>query len=108
MQQFSLTDYASIDKSVWGPHYWFVLHSFAENYPEHPNNLDKEVALNFLKSFPFLLPCAECSHHAYQYVKDRVELLPKIVLSRKNMIHFMITFHNDVNIRIGKPIFLYK
>ena len=27
------------EPSVWGPHYWFFLHTIAESYPENPNKV---------------------------------------------------------------------
>ena len=26
---------------IWGPHYWFFLHTVAESYPETPNAVTK-------------------------------------------------------------------
>ena len=30
------------DPKVWGPHYWFFLHTIAESYPMHPNDVTKK------------------------------------------------------------------
>ena len=27
---------------VWGPHYWFVLHTIALRYPKNPNDVTKK------------------------------------------------------------------
>ncbi len=30
------------DPNIWGPHYWFFLHTIAESYPENPNQVTKK------------------------------------------------------------------
>lgn len=87
---------------VWGPHYWFVIHTFAQSYPVKPHAIQKEVAINFIKLIPFLLPCAQCFNHAFQYIQARIRLLDHIVNSRENLNTFFRDFHNSVNLRLGK------
>ena len=31
-----------LDPSVWGPHYWFFLHTISMTYPYHPNAVTKK------------------------------------------------------------------
>ena len=35
----------NFDPDVWGPHYWFFLHTIAESYPIHPNSVTKKKIL---------------------------------------------------------------
>lgn len=91
----------------WGPHYWYVIHTYAEVYPENPDALDKEVAGNFIKSIPFILPCAECSKHAFEYIKKNYANLETVLENRTALVHFFRKFHDNVNKTIGKPQ-LYK
>ena len=28
-----------LDPAVWGPHFWFFLHTLALTYPNHPNEV---------------------------------------------------------------------
>ena len=30
-----------LDPKIWGPHYWFFLHTIALNYPLYPNDISK-------------------------------------------------------------------
>ena len=34
-----------LDPEVWGPHYWFTLHTIALNYPLYPNDVSKKKIL---------------------------------------------------------------
>ena len=33
----------SLNPKVWGPHYWFVLHTIALTYPLKPNETVKKI-----------------------------------------------------------------
>ena len=34
-----------LSSTVWGPHYWFVLHTIALSYPIYPTNAIKKKIL---------------------------------------------------------------
>ena len=34
-----------LDPDIWGPHYWFVMHTIALTYPHHPNDITKKKIL---------------------------------------------------------------
>lgn len=87
---------------IWGPHYWYVIHTFAAAYSENPSDLDKEIAVNFIKNLPFILPCHECRNHSFMYMKLHIKQLDKITSSRQNIVHFFRNFHDWVNERLGK------
>lgn len=95
----------SLVPTDWGPHYWYVLHTYASVYPEPPDPIDVDVATNLIKGLPFMLPCQECAIHALEYIKAVRHDIPRIVSSRANLETFMRDFHNSVNARIGKPFY---
>ena len=35
----------ALDAKVWGPHFWFTLHTIAITYPSHPNDTVKKKVL---------------------------------------------------------------
>ena len=43
----------ALDPKIWGPHYWFVLHTIALNYPLHPNETSKKNIMTLSKIFRF-------------------------------------------------------
>ncbi|QIH04900.1 sulfhydry1 oxidase Erv1 like protein [Dasineura jujubifolia toursvirus 2a] len=98
-----LEDTIGVSPAIWGPHYWYVIHTFANSYPNNPNPIEKEVATNFIKILPFILPCADCSRHAYIYIKTFYNVIPAIVANKSNIVEFFRTFHNNVNERLNKP-----
>ena len=40
----------TLDPKVWGPHYWFVLHTIALKYPLNPNTTIKKKYYDFILS----------------------------------------------------------
>ena len=45
-----------LDPTIWGPHYWFVLHTIALTYPLHPNDTIKKKYYDFIQNLPLFLP----------------------------------------------------
>ena len=45
-----------LDPNIWGPHYWFVIHSIALNYPKNPNDTTKKKYYTFIHDLPLFLP----------------------------------------------------
>ena len=43
-----------LDPKVWGPHYWFFLHTVAMTYPHHPNSVTKKNTMSLFKTFLYL------------------------------------------------------
>ena len=50
-----------LDPKVWGPHYWFFLHTLAMTYPHHPNSVTKKKYYEFIQNLPLFLPVEEIS-----------------------------------------------
>ena len=42
----------SLDPKIWGPHYWFVLHTIALTYPLTPNDTTKKKYYDFFHNLP--------------------------------------------------------
>ena len=42
-----------MDKNVWGPPYWFTLHTIAMTYPEFPNETIKKNIMILFKIYHF-------------------------------------------------------
>ena len=32
----------NFEPEIWGPHYWFFLHTVSESYPVHPTSVTKK------------------------------------------------------------------
>lgn len=91
-----------MDPKVWGPHFWFVLHIVSFNYPDNPNQRDKDNYKSFYYSVKGILPCQNCQKH-YQNYLSHFPIEPHLD-SKIDLIKWVIQIHNFVNNKLGKPI----
>ena len=89
------------DKEVWGPKLWEVMHTFSFAYPISPNYKQKESAIKFFSSIGHLIPCTHCSQHCLEYTHRN----PPNVDNKQSLIDWVYNFHNEVNVRLGKPYY---
>ncbi|KAG8954174.1 hypothetical protein FRC04_000395 [Tulasnella sp. 424] len=82
---------------------WTFLHTTAAYYPEKPTPTQRSDMLNLLKALPNLYPCGWCASH----LKENMAIHPpdKVVDNRLSLSRWLCARHNDVNERLGKPIF---
>lgn len=107
MEKYFLKYYTQ-NKSVWGPHFWYVIHNFSANYSVFPSAVEEEIAKKFVKIIPFIIPCSECSEHAYNYIKENVNEDSGIFSSKKSLSKFFFDFHNSVNKRLNKKQYTWE
>lgn len=89
---------------IWGPKFWFVLHTSSFRYPKSPTDEDKKYMKQFLYSMANLtLPCPICRHHMKKYLSDPENGLDEALNDGQEYVKFIWKFHNSVNIRTGKP-----
>ena len=67
------------------------------------------VVWNFIKEICASLPCPYCKQHAISYVNS---ISISEINTKNKLINRLFVFHNDVNVRTGKPkknnVVLYK
>jgi hypothetical protein len=90
------------DPRYWGSKFWFVMHTTAYFFPEHPTPDEMHAAKNFYESLRFLLPCPGCAQHYSKLIENKP--VHHAVSSRMNLITWVNEIHNEVNRRLGKPI----
>ena len=94
-----------MDPTEWGPHMWNVLHTVAFSLSYDNNVTDKnEEKLSFfalLDNISSLLPCEACKQHCKEYLNTKHPRLLK--LKNEDLAQWTVTFHNEVNARLGKP-----
>lgn len=80
---------------------WAFLHTLAAYYPEAPSRAHQEDMHAFVKSYARFYPCGYCADTTSQ------ELIrnPPRLQSRADFQQWMCEIHNEVNDRLGKPIF---
>ena len=89
-------------KMVWGKHIWLFLHGISQKVkPEYFSSIKGEMVY-YIKLICANLPCPDCSNHATQYLN---KLDVSKIVTREDLVLYIYTFHNDVNIKKGYPLF---
>ena len=89
--------------SQWGPSAWLFLHSVSFQYPENPNDQDKNNYKIFFESLQNILPCPNCREHYQKNLKEN----PMNLESRESLIKWVIDLHNAVNKKNSKKEYSY-
>ena len=91
---------------IWGPHYWFVLHTIALNYPKHPNNVTKRKYYDLISNLPLFIPNQDISDE-FVILLNKYPLIPYLDSSNtfSKWVHFI---HNRINEKLNKPIISYN
>ena len=87
--------------SVWGPHYWFFLHTVAQSYPLSPNQVTKRKYYDLIQNFPLFLPDEEIGNK-FSRLLDKYPVTPYLD-SRDSFIRWTHFIHNKINAILGKP-----
>lgn len=90
-----------LDPKIWGPHYWFVLHTIAITYPLCPNDVTKKKYYDFIQSLPLFLPVNEIGDSFSKFI-DKYPVTPYLD-SRESFVRWMHFIHNKINTSIGIP-----
>lgn len=94
-----------MDPNIWGPKFWFSLHSVSMTYPFNPDEEDKKRYKSFYSLLEFILPCALCRVN----YSDNLKKYPidNHLKNRKSLVYWVIDVHNMVNVENGKPTLSY-
>ena len=88
------------DPSVWGPHYWFFLHTIAESYPLHPNEVTKKKYYDLINNLPIFIPIDELGNY-FSELLDKYPVSPYLD-NRDSFVKWVVFIHNKVNVSLGK------
>ena len=86
----------------WGPAAWNTLHVVAHSYPREPTDAQREETRAFLQLFALHLPCPSCRKHFQSLLERRLD--DQALSSRARLVAFLNDAHNEVNVRLGKPV----
>ena len=90
-----------LEPKVWGPHYWFFLHTVAMCYPHRPNTITKKKYYEFIQNIPMFIPIENIASYFSQLL-DQYPVSPYLD-SRDAFIRWMHFIHNKINQRLEKP-----
>ncbi|VEU43035.1 unnamed protein product [Pseudo-nitzschia multistriata] len=84
-----------------GRNTWSFLHSMAAWYPDRPTTKQKDGMVNFFHTLAEFYPCTYCAEDFQQNIKK----IPVEAESRTDLCLWLCKQHNDVNEKLGKPLF---
>ena len=91
----------TLNPEVWGPHYWFFLHTIALTYPSYPNAITKKKYYNFIQDLPLFIPDAKIAKE-FSDLLDKYPVTPYLD-SRPSFNKWMHFIHNKINIALDYP-----
>ncbi len=89
-----------LDPAVWGPRYWFVLHTIALTYPEYPTDVTKKKYYDLIQNLPLFMPQSQSGGGLAAFL-DRYPPTPYLDSrdSFQRWVHFL---HNKINSALGR------
>ena len=90
-----------LDPKIWGPHYWFFLHTIAMSYPVHPNAVTKKKYYDFVQNIPLFIP-VEIMAGEFSKLLDKYPVQPYLD-NKESFIRWMWFIHNKINKKLEKP-----
>jgi len=93
------------DSAVWGPHYWFFLHTVAQTYPDTPNDISKRKYYDLIQNMPLFIPNEEIGNN-FSRILDKYPVTPYLD-NKDSFIRWVHFIHNKINHSIGKEELSY-
>ena len=90
-----------LDPNIWGPHYWFFLHTITMCYPNRPNAVTKKKYYEFIQNLPLFIPVEKISGELTKLI-DEYPILPYLD-NRESLVRWMWFIHNKINEKLEKP-----
>jgi len=90
-----------LDPSVWGPHYWFFLHTISMTYPHTPNAITKKKYYEFIQNLPLFIPVEKISTE-FSNLLDKYPVVSYLD-NRESLVRWTHFIHNKINQKLEKP-----
>eukprot|EP00388_Colpodella_angusta_P026077 GDKK01004435.1.p1 GENE.GDKK01004435.1~~GDKK01004435.1.p1 ORF type:complete len:173 (+),score=35.16 GDKK01004435.1:1-519(+) len=90
-----------LDRNELGRSSWDLLHTMAANYPEEPTEKQKQQMVAFIEALAVFYPCIHCAVD----FQESIKISPPRAGSRAELSLWMCEQHNEVNEKLGKPLF---
>ena len=100
LYHLNLIPHMSLNPDVWGPHYWFVLHTIAITYPVYPNDVTKKKYYDFIHNLPLFLPIKEIGN-GFSKILDKYPVTPYLD-SQASFVKWVHFIHNKINVALDK------
>ena len=90
-----------LDPKIWGPHYWFFIHTVAMTYPIRPNAVTKKKYYEFIQNLPLFIPVESISGEFSKLI-DKYPVTPYLD-NKESLIRWAHFIHNKINQKLEKP-----
>jgi hypothetical protein len=90
-----------LEPKIWGPHYWFFLHTIAMTYPHHPNAVTKKKYYEFIQNLPLFIPVDNISSE-FSVLLDKYPVVSYLD-NRESFVRWLHFIHNKINQKLEKP-----
>lgn len=90
-----------LDPKIWGPHYWFFIHTVAMTYPIRPNAITKKKYYEFIQNLPLFIPVENMSGEFSKLI-DKYPVTPYLD-NRESLIRWTHFIHNKINQKLERP-----
>jgi hypothetical protein len=90
------------EPEIWGPHYWFFLHTIAISYPKYPNTITKKKYYEFIQNLPMFFP----NENIASEFSNLIETYPvaPYLDCQDAFIRWVHFIHNKINEKLEKPV----
>lgn len=95
-----------MDPKIWGPNFWFSLHTVTLAYPDVPTYEERRRYHDFFTSLQYVLPCKLCREHYTNHLKEYPISIQ--LNSKEDLVKWCFNLHNRVNRSLGKEDFKYE
>jgi hypothetical protein len=90
----------NLDPTVWGPHYWFFLHTAVFTYPINPTDAVKKRYYELLHNFDMYIPHKKVASY-YRHLLTIYPLKPYLD-KKEDLVKWVWYIHNKVNDKLEK------
>ena len=87
--------------AIWGPPYWFFLHTIALTYPHYPNAITKKKYYEFFRNFGLFIPVNDIAKE-YDELLLKYPIVPYLD-DRRALVKWVHFIHNKINEKLEKP-----
>ena len=94
------------DADIWGPSFWFILHSMSFKYPRFPSNSLKKKYYDFIHNLPQFIPDEKIGNEFASFL-DKYPVTPYLD-NRNSFIRWMHFIHNRINVHLKKDILAFS
>lgn len=89
-----------LDPTIWGPKYWFFLHTAALSYPIKPNDTVRKKFYEFIHNFPLFIPSVKISS-SFSDLLEQYPVSPYLD-SKDSLVRWTHFIHNQINKKLEK------